>query len=964
MGKIFLFLGVFLLIGCQSNSKGVIAAYKKPEIVDGMARPFLTNIKPLVLEGVRSGEGYFSRDGQWMVFQSEREEKNPFYQIYLMNLKSRETKRVSNGRGKTTCAWIHPDSKRVLFSSTHLDPQFDEKVKAELAARKNPVKQKYEWSFDDQFDIFEASADGRSLKRLTQAKGYDAEGSYSPDGKWIVFASNRPAYEGSMSESEKELFEKDPSSQMEIYLMKADGTQVKRLTNHLGYDGGPFFSPDGQKIVWRRFNQQGTVAEIYTMNIDGTEEKALTRLNAMSWAPFYHPSGDYIIFTSNKLGYSNFEIFIVDKNGSRTPVRVSFLDGFDGLPVFTPDGQKLVWTHTNENGESQLHMADWNDGMARRALGLPPARPQIQWLSQDIRESDVRLWVSSLASREMEGRMTGGPQEKIYTDFISRALQDMGYQPLEGKEFIQTFDFTSGIELGPQNAAELWRDEKSSTPLVSGRDWLPLSLSQIGTVEPSALVFAGYGIVAPAIQKQEAYDSYKDLDVKGKWVVVFRGLPDGVSNERRFHLNLYAKLQHKAMMARERGAAGLIVVNDSVTPSKPLKLTFEGRADNSGLPVLEWNQELADKVFGQAQTTRKEWSEKLAQGETGSFEFPGLKLSAKIDLVLKKAQGRNVLGLLKVPGATKTLMIGAHSDHLGRGEGGNSLARADEFHAIHYGADDNASGVAAVLEVAHQLASGIKSGAVKPKYNLAIGIWSGEEIGTLGSSHFAKNNKKTPLVAYLNLDMVGRLRNDLMVQGAASAHEWRGWLERSLAQTSLNLSIQNDPYLPTDSMAFYLQQTPTLTFFTGSHSEYHTPRDTADTLNYPGIVQVAELVRTFARDLLTNPSRGLTYKNVQGSGSMGGDRSFRLYLGTIPDYAAEGKKGLLISGTSKDSPADKAGLKPGDLIVELGGVQIKNIYDYVYCLQSMKANEKTPLKVMRENKVVELEIVPQLKTER
>jgi membrane-associated protease RseP (regulator of RpoE activity) len=217
------------------------------------------------------------------------------------------------------------------------------------------------------------------------------------------------------------------------------------------------------------------------------------------------------------------------------------------------------------------------------------------------------------------------------------------------------------------------------------------------------------------------------------------------------------------------------------------------------------------------------------------------------------------------------------------------------------------------------------------------------------------------LDAYLNLDMVGRLRDQLMVQGLGSAKEWKGYLESLAIRSPIRLSMQEDPYLPTDAMAFYMNKIPSAAFFTGAHGEYHTPRDTADTLNYPGLLQVSSVVQETLSELVTaklNPK----YVHVEGSAKMrGSNRSFRIYLGTIPDYSQEGVNGVKISGTSKDSPAEKAGLIAGDVIVEVGKTKIENIYDYVYVLQSMKPNEPINMKVLRAGKEEDLKVVPSLK---
>jgi Tol biopolymer transport system component len=225
-------------------------------------------------------------------------------------------------------------------------------------------------------DIFAAELVGGATRRLTAAPGYDAEGSFSPDGRQIVFTSLRDAFPlEKLSPEDRKRFETDPAHFGEIYFMNADGSDQRRLTHAPGYDGGPFFSPDGRRITWRRFDPSGMTADIYTMNTDGSDVRRVTDFQSISWAPFYHPSGEYVIFTSNKLGFSNFELFVVDAEGEREPIRVTFTDGFDGLPVFSPDGRKLSWASgRTEDGSPQIFIADWNHEAARRELAQAPLR--------------------------------------------------------------------------------------------------------------------------------------------------------------------------------------------------------------------------------------------------------------------------------------------------------------------------------------------------------------------------------------------------------------------------------------------------------------------------------------------------------------------------------------------------------------------------------------------------------------
>ena len=304
----------------------------------------LSGTRQLTFEGRRAGEGYFSSDGSKMVFQSEREEGNPFYQIYLMDLELGDIERGSPGMGKTTCAWIHPDGKRVLFASTHKDAQSEALQKAEFEERESGKARKYSWDYDEHYELYAFDSESGEYTNLTNTKGYDAEGAYSPDGSMIVFASHRQAYDGSMSEEDQKYFKLDKKFAMEIYVADADGSNVKRLTEVDGYDGGPFFSADGKKICWRRFDRKGLTAEIFTMNIDGTEQTQLTRIGAMSWAPYFHPSGEYLIFATNKHGFDNFELYLVDAAGEKDSVRVTGTQGIDGLPVVSPDGKQLSWT--------------------------------------------------------------------------------------------------------------------------------------------------------------------------------------------------------------------------------------------------------------------------------------------------------------------------------------------------------------------------------------------------------------------------------------------------------------------------------------------------------------------------------------------------------------------------------------------------------------------------------------------
>ena len=342
----------------------------------GGERAFLSRIRRLTVEGKRAGEGYWSPDGKRLVFQSEREPGNPFYQIYTLDLTTGETKRISSGYGKTTCAFFRPGTSELEFASTHLDPKSKQYQQDELDFRASGKERRYSWDYDPSMDIFSYDEKTGAMKQLTTAKGYDAEAGYSPDGQWIAFSSMRDAYNRTLTPAEQKQLETDPSYFAEVYIMKADGSEQKRLTNWPGYDGGTFFTKDG-RIVWRHFEENGLIANVYTMKPDGTDRKQLTDFGSMSWAPYEHPSGEYFLFASNKLGFENFEVFMVDKDGLKEPVRITYADGFDGLPVPSPDGKQMAWTSSRAGGQGaagQIYLAQWNHEAAMAALKAAPLR--------------------------------------------------------------------------------------------------------------------------------------------------------------------------------------------------------------------------------------------------------------------------------------------------------------------------------------------------------------------------------------------------------------------------------------------------------------------------------------------------------------------------------------------------------------------------------------------------------------
>jgi Tol biopolymer transport system component/Zn-dependent M28 family amino/carboxypeptidase len=936
----------------------------------------ITNARQLTFEGLRAGEGYFSADGSQMIFQSERQADNPFYQMYLMDMASGDVRRVSPGYGKTTCGWIRPDKKRVIFASTQDDPEARKKMADEIAFRKSGQTRRYAWDYDPSYDIQEYDLATGTYTNLTHTTGYDAEGAYSPDGKRIVFSSNRAVYGRALSEKEKAQLELDPSYFLDVYVMNADGSNVRQLTNTPGYDGGTFWSPDGSRIIWRRFSEDGARAEVFTMKTDGTDQRKITNLGAMSWAPIFHPSGDYIIFSTNVLGFANFELYLVDAAGKREPVRVTEREGFDGLPMFHPDGRHIAWTSNGTgNKTSQIFLGEWNDAEARRLLGLdakgglvanftPPASAAT---SADISEADLRRHVETLASDAMEGRLTGAPGGKRAAEYVAAAFKTYGLEPGgEAGTYMQSFEFTAGVSLGADNALSLTIGGRS-TSLKPDIEWRPLSFSRTGPVAPADVVFAGYGITAPKDGANAEYDSYAHLDVAGKWVMVYRGLPNDADAKTRIHLSRFSDIRYKASTARANKAAGIIFAPAPGVDAEDLpKLSYESGSGAAAIPVVAVGRKAAGEMLARTKADLASLNKQLDAGEmVAGLPIPDVKVSGDISLVYERRNGFNVLGRLDLNGpiAAPSVIIGAHLDHLGRGEASGSLARAEERGQIHHGADDNASGVAGLLEIAEFMAAEHKAGRLQGVRDVVFAAWEGEELGLLGSSYFVEAAQKQAgqdtlggvYSAYLNMDMIGRLKDTLVLQGVGSSTAWAREIEQRNAVIGLPVTTVMDTYLPTDATSFYLAGVPILAAFTGSHEEYHSPRDTADLINYRGLYEVTRLMSLITRSQAQAeaPPDYIKVEKPQSQGRVG-----NVYIGTIPDYVTEGVRGVKLSGVVQGGPAAKAGVQGGDVIVGLGGTDLANIYDYMQAMNGLKVGRETDIVVERNGKRVNLKIVP------
>ncbi|HEV3467934.1 MAG TPA: M20/M25/M40 family metallo-hydrolase [Pyrinomonadaceae bacterium] len=632
----------------------------------------------------------------------------------------------------------------------------------------------------------------------------------------------------------------------------------------------------------------------------------------------------------------------------------------------------------------------------------------------------LRAHVAHLASEKLEGRRTGTRGAEEAARYVAAAFERLGLAPAgdakgagsSRRTFLQSFPYVAAVELGPGNSFVL-SARGSEQDLRVGDDWVPLGFSANGKVEGAPVVFVGYGITASELR----YDDYKGADVRGKVAVALSGTPDGDNPHGSFARA--GDSRFKAAAARAAGAAALAIVarEENFKDDGLARLAYDNAGD-AGLPVVAVSRRAAAGLLGlsgPAQLAEVEKSQPVglppSPGASGHAGGPladnglfhtwkeyegtrGVALRLSTDVARRKAPAANVVGLLEGSDPKlrdEVIVLGAHYDHLGRGGRGSLATREGE---VHHGADDNASGTAALVELARLLSREKK----RMRRTLVFVAFGGEEEGLLGSKFYAEHPAR-PLaqtVAMLNMDMVGRLRDDaLTVGGVGSAAEWRALLERANGRAfdvavfpgggraprpgeradvpiivtgtdgraaveatprrPFRLRLNEDGFGPSDHSSFYARRVPVLFFFTGTHEDYHKPSDTAERINYDGLARVAELVRDLVREIQSADARPtFTQARAESSGRATG---FRVYLGTVPSYG-DSSDGMKLDGVREGSPAAAAGLRAGDVIVRLAGREVRNVYDYTQALSEMKAGQEYEVEALRDGQRLSLKITP------
>lgn len=554
---------------------------------------------------------------------------------------------------------------------------------------------------------------------------------------------------------------------------------------------------------------------------------------------------------------------------------------------------------------------------------------------------DIRI----LASDSLQGRKPGTLQCNQAAEYILNAFVQTGLKPA-GDNGYQEFDVTTDIEAGPGNILKF-----RSVNLTMGEDFTPFSFSSNAELT-APVVFAGYGFDFETDSLR--WNDYEGLDVRGRWVMILRGHPDP-DNEDAVYVP-FAKERTKVMVAKDKGAAGVLFVtgmkwdrNDAL-----VNLFYDKSKSGSGIPVIHIKRSLADSILSKSAKNIAGLEAELNQSRK-ALKLPVLEeLRAAVDLKFTTVKTRNVMALLSGNPTHQNpyIIVGAHYDHLGWG-GNGSGSRMPDTSAVHNGADDNASGVAAMLELARIL-SFSKAGL---NNNILFIAFSAEEMGLLGSIHYVDHplvpREKVRLM--VNFDMVGRMKNGqpaISVGGTGTFEGAEELLGDLMKERTFKANYSPEGYGPSDHAPFYADSIPVLYFNTGAHQDYHTPYDDADLINTGGIALITDLVADLIATL-DRKGEALTFLEAGPRAKTRHGGALRVRLGIMPDFANTEVAGVAVGGVSKGGPAEHGGILKGDVITALNGKTVQNIYEYMDRLRTFSPGQTITVDILRgEQKLV------------
>lgn len=609
-----------------------------------------------------------------------------------------------------------------------------------------------------------------------------------------------------------------------------------------------------------------------------------------------------------------------------------------------------VASHSNAQGTPGG--AAWTARAVALAAEAPRLAADVAWLADDARY----------------GRRAGTPGEDAARDFLVARFDALGLEPAGEDGYLQAFEVplpavdggTSRLEWSPHAEGV---DGSRISRANQATDLVPLFCSEGGDAL-GELIWVGFGIVDEELGR----DDFEGLDVTDRIVMIARGLPPfpelepveeepapgGYSHGPRTSWGTAGSIFTKVMNAKHRGAAGVILAQDPGRAGEQLLRFDAGQEARAGIPAVMASLELAEGLLG---GKYGRYVERLRRGELRAG-YANMNVFGRLSADVERGMGsaENVLARLKGTDSSRAVVIGAHYDHLGLG--GTGSLSSSSIGEVHNGADDNASGTAAVLELARLFGAEAALGK-QPACDLIFALWSGEELGLLGSKHWVANPTVAGVTVNLNMDMVGRERsNGLQVMGAGTSRAFVGWLPEAASRADLDpiVTLSGHGIGGSDHQSFLEVGTPALHLFTGVHGDYHRPSDDFEGFESDGARRVTEYARyltkraSMATQLtFIEPELGEEDDRAQK------DRSWSAWFGSVPDYSGAGG-GLLLSGVQEDSPAARAGLLRGDVLVEVGGVGIDTIHDFVYTLQKHKPGDVVLVRYERRGTVEEVRL--------
>lgn len=565
--------------------------------------------------------------------------------------------------------------------------------------------------------------------------------------------------------------------------------------------------------------------------------------------------------------------------------------------------------------------------------------------SEEIEIKELKEHIGYLASDELEGRKPGTEGIEKAADYIVEQLELLDVKPI-GDDYFQSFEIVKDLKAGDNNSLAFGDFEGEL-----GANYTPSPISSSAELKAD-VVFAGYGFQID--EDSLKWNDYEGIEVESNWVMILRGSPSSSGDSDSFED--YSSLRKKVLTARDNKAGGVIFVSGKEydEADELMEISYNSRETDAGLPIVHVKRSVADQMLANKKVTIEDLEKQLAAEKSQKSFSLDLTADISTDIIKITEETKNVIALLE--GSDPALkneyvVIGAHYDHLGYGGPGSGSRKPDTV-AVHNGADDNASGTTAAIEIFERLAAHRD----ELKRSVIFMAFSAEEMGLLGSKQFTNN----PLVELnkikfmINLDMVGRLHpeeKDVTIGGVGTAVGLEDMIMTYADFTDLNIKTSKEGYGPSDHASFYAKDIPVMFVFTGIHEDYHTPADDPNTINYEGEKQVADFIYSIALEIINAPE-ALVYQEAGPKESMSRGKRFKVTLGIMPDVAGGSGNGVTADAVIEGRPAYFAGMKKGDRIVALDGKEVKDIYDYMNRLSSFKQGQRINVDVMRDDKIV------------